>query len=228
MPSRQAHDPVSRWERFAREDPLFYLDPRLSRGVGIDEFVEQGRELVESAMGWVGELPARERALEIGCGVGRNTVHLGRHFAGVDGVDVSPTVVRIARERGLPENVRVHEVSGRDLSLFGATSFDFVFSHLVFQHIEDEPVVAGYLGETARVLRPGGAALLQFDTRPRSRLAEFVHQLPDQLLPRRHRGQMRRYRRGSAEIRRLAASGGLTVEAERGADTAEHWFHLRR
>src|SRR5215211_6269214 len=172
----------SRWEGFAQEDAQRYIDPRLGPRATTDEFIEGGRAVVERALEFAGDLPGRGRALEVGCGVGRDTAHLAEHFAQIDGVDVSETMVRLASERGLPANVRLHVLSGRDLSAFGDDTFDYVFSHLVFQHISDDAVVENYLRETARVLTPGGIATLQFDTRPSSLAVGLVQRLPDPLL----------------------------------------------
>ncbi len=218
----------ARWEAFAERGALCYIDPTLGRGVSADEFIEGGRAVVERGLDWAGPLPAHDRALEIGCGVGRNTTHLARHFAHLDGVDVSPTMVRFARDYGLPSNVALHVLSGRDLVAFEDRSFAFVFSHLVFQHITDDAVIQAYLHEIARVMRPGGIAVLQFDTRRASAVTALVQKLPDALLPRIRRRGIRRHRRPAAQIRAFAAAAGLTLEAERSADTAEHWFRYRR
>ena len=166
------------WETFARRDPQYYIDPTLGPGVELETFREGGRGVVDWALAWAVDLPGRGHALEIGCGVGRNTVHLARHFAHVDGVDVSPTMVRSALARGLPANVRLHALSGRDLQPLPDAAYDLVFSHLVFQHIAAESDIASYLRETARVLCRGGVAVLQFDTRPSSHSDQPVSAAP--------------------------------------------------
>jgi SAM-dependent methyltransferase len=217
----------SPWDDFARSDPKFYIDPALGPGADVEAFIEGGRALVEQAVEWAGALPVPARALEIGCGIGRDTVHLARHFAEVDGIDVSATMVRLARERGLPANVRLHVLSGRDLGGLEDRRFDFVFSHLVFQHIADEAIIGNYLREIARVLAVDGVAVVQFDSRPASLPAELVHRLPDRLLPRERRHGIRRHRRSAARLRDLGGVAGLTLEAERGPGTAEHWVRWR-
>jgi ubiquinone/menaquinone biosynthesis C-methylase UbiE len=218
---------VSRWEQFARSDAQFYVDPTLGDGLSAEEFRAGGRAVVERALAWAGELPEHGRALEIGCGVGRNTVHLAERFARVEGVDVSETMVESARRNGLPANVELHVGSGRDLGIFEDDSFDFAFSHLVFQHIAEDEAIEGYLHDLARVLKPAGVAVLQFDTRPTSRLTEVVQMLPDPLLPRIRRRGMRRVRRSAGQIRQCARTAGLTLEEERERDSSEHWFRWR-
>jgi N-acetylglucosaminyl-diphospho-decaprenol L-rhamnosyltransferase len=220
--------PGSRWERFASRDPQYYIDPGAAAGRSVEDFREGGRAVVEWALAWAGALPDRDRALEIGSGLGRNTVHLARHFARVDGVDVSPTMVRSAGERGLPGNVALRVVSGQDLRPLPDASYAFVFSHLVFQHIEAWEAIDSYLQEICRVLEPAGVAVLQFDTRPLSPLIAMGHRLPDVLLPRERRRGIRRQRRNAQAIRSAAAAAGLELEEELQPDSAEHWLRWRR
>src|SRR5436305_2559265 len=211
------------WDRFARRDALAAIDPRLGAGAGEDAFVAAGAALVDRLVAQLDPGVGRERALEIGCGIGRATVHLAEHFAHVDGVDVSGEMVRRAQARGLPANVTLTITSGRDLRPFPDRSFDLVYSHLVLQHVPDEEVLAGVLADVARVLRADGRAVLQFDTRGRRPLAAAVGMLPDLLLPAKLRRHARRYPRTSARVRKLVGSAGLASEREEGADTAEHW-----
>jgi SAM-dependent methyltransferase len=219
---------TSDWERFAAEDPLFYIDPALSAGASAKDFIAAGAPLVEWALEWAGELPAHRRALEIGCGVGRNTVHFASTFAHVDGIDISPTMIRLARENDPPDNVAFQATGGADLGPFDDAAFDLVFSHLVFQHIPDEGKIAAYVAEIARVLGPQGKALLQFDTRALGLGARAVRALPDPLLPASRRRHIRRYPRDPGAVRAWADDAGLTIEAEQDPGTAEHWLRLRR
>ena len=217
-----------RWERFAREDPLLYIDPVVSPGMSIEQFVASGEPLVAAALEWAAPLPGHARALEIGCGVGRYTTALARRFERVDGVDVSATMIALASRLGTPANAHLRVGSGRDLAGLPDAAFDLAFSHLVFQHIADRSAIASYLRELARTLRPGGVAALQFDTRPRSAAATALHALPDPLLPRLRRRGARRHRIPPARLRAWVADAGLTLAAERGSGTAEHWLRLIR
>jgi SAM-dependent methyltransferase len=217
----------SPWEEFAGTDPQRYIDPTLGRGVSVQEFIDAGGALVDRELAWTGALCDHERALEIGCGIGRNTVHLARHFDRVDGIDISPTMVRRARALVLPGNLHLHVGNGRDLDGFEGQSFAFVFSHLVFQHVFEDDVIDSYMREIARVLRPGGAAVLQFDTRRMSKLAAVVQMLPDGLVPKTRRRGVRRRRRPASQIRQLGQAAGLRLDGERDPVTAEHWFRWR-
>src|SRR4030088_3753935 len=69
-------------------------------------------------------LPARARILDAGCGSGRNMIELARHGT-VTGVELSPTSVCLARERGVGE---VIEGSVLDMP-FSAAPFALVVAH---------------------------------------------------------------------------------------------------
>src|SRR5919201_3434483 len=110
---------------------------------------------------WAGEDIGDARMIEIGCGLGRMLVHFAPHFERVDGVDIAPEMIEGARQADLPPNVHLTVTSGSDLAPFAESAFDFAFSFQVFQHIPDEAVIASYLREFRRVLRPGGRAVAQ-------------------------------------------------------------------
>ncbi len=100
---------------------------------------------------------AGKRLLEVGCGTGLVLAKLAPHAAEAVGVDLSPAMLEHARARGLT----VHEGSATALP-FGDGSFDVVCSFKVLAHV---PQIEVALSEVARVLRPGGIAVLEFYNR---------------------------------------------------------------
>jgi SAM-dependent methyltransferase len=93
--------------------------------------------------------------LEIGCGKGAMLSHLQDKGHRVVGMDLDPRPVHEARaERG---GLPVLVAHGTALP-FGDGAFDIVLSFDVFEHIADSDA---HLSEVRRVLRPGGAYLLQ-------------------------------------------------------------------
>lgn len=92
------------------------------------------------------------RALDVGCGPGGNTDVLRDLGWQVTGVEHSPVAARIAAARGLP----VLRGDARRLPV-ADRSVDLVMSTDMWEHVEDDRAVAA---ETARVLRPGGRALV--------------------------------------------------------------------
>jgi SAM-dependent methyltransferase len=111
-----------------------------------------------------GGLARRDLALDFGCGVGRLTQALAAHFQRVVGVDVAPSMVEAAdRYNRFPERVSYAVNLRPDLAPFAEDSFDFVISLITLQHMPPS-LALGYVAEMLRVLRPGGAAVLQVVT----------------------------------------------------------------
>ncbi len=54
----------------------------------------------------------------------------------------------------------MYQNSGTDLRVLPDVPFDFAFSFIVFQHIPSKEIIAGYVREVSRLLRPG--ALFKF------------------------------------------------------------------
>ena len=97
--------------------------------------------------------------LDIGCGPGDLAAMLAKRLPQVRvvGLDLSPSMVELARERHGAEG-RLRFEAGDAASLpFEAQSFDLVVSTLSLHHWPD-PGAA--FGEMRRVLRPGGAAFI--------------------------------------------------------------------
>jgi SAM-dependent methyltransferase len=222
------------WERFAASDPYFYIATEtgldLRSESGRQQFFRSGetvaRELDEQV---AAELPGRSVAIEIGCGVGRLLLSVAADFETVRGVDVAPTMLKLARElaheRGLA-NVQTylpHEAWDEP-----AGTVDYVYSWLVFQHIESEEAIVDYLKRIALALRPGGIAQVQFDCRPQTLAYRLRPLIPDRILPRTQRGGIRRIRRDAGWVREAVRTVGLSILKERSDNPAEHWFILRR
>ncbi len=92
------------------------------------------------------------RAVDVGCGMGGNTVVLRELGWQAIGVEYTATGADIAASRGIP----VVQGDGRRLPVADA-SVDLVMSTDAWEHIDDDVAVAA---ETARVLRPGGRVLV--------------------------------------------------------------------
>jgi ubiquinone/menaquinone biosynthesis C-methylase UbiE len=93
------------------------------------------------------------------------THRFAERFGRVLAVDVSPEMLSRAKTQwaGLT-NVDFILGRGNDLPGVADRSVDFVFSYIVLQHVPDPAIIKDYLRETARVLKPGGLAFLQFRT----------------------------------------------------------------
>lgn len=130
------------WEKMAR---------RYDRDIAFLERVQ-----FTGGRAWIGSR-AQGRVLEVAIGTGRN-LEFYRDDVAVTGVELSPAMLAIARERAarLGRAVELHEGDAQALP-FGDDSFDTVVCTLSLCAIPD-PAVA--IGEMRRVLRPGGRLLL--------------------------------------------------------------------
>lgn len=100
---------------------------------------------------------AGRRVLDAGCGPGLYAAWLADAGAEVVGIDVSPAMVRLARER-LGRRARIEEADlGRPLAFLGDARFDLVVSALVLDYVRDWDAV---FAEFFRVLRPGGVVVV--------------------------------------------------------------------
>jgi SAM-dependent methyltransferase len=155
------------WEEAARKDPLWAIlsDPaKRNRGWDVDRFFETGRREIARLFSDLRALRYPLQlgdALDFGCGVGRLTQALAPSFQRVTGVDISPTMIRLAeRLNRFPDRVRYLVNARPDLVILPAASVDFIYSDIALQHIPPDQSRA-YIAEFLRVLRPGGLAVFQ-------------------------------------------------------------------
>jgi SAM-dependent methyltransferase len=209
----------SDWDKRARDNARHFV--ATAHEAWTDEaFFADGRHDIQHHI-----LPFREwicrgrefselRMLEIGCGAGRMTKGLGETFGAVDAVDVSPEmVVRARAALTAHSNVRVHVGSGTDLAMFPDASFDFVFSVIVFQHIPSKAVVANYVGEAHRVLRPGCIFRFQAQGYP---------------IPEEKADTWVGVGFSADEMQDLAARTGFEILDSTGAGTQDYWLTFRK
>ncbi|MFE7525024.1 class I SAM-dependent methyltransferase [Kitasatospora sp. NPDC057542] len=98
------------------------------------------------------------RALDLGCGAGRNAIHLASLGFEVDAVDLSATAIAWAQERareaGTGTELRFHRASIFDAEL-PYTHYDLVYDSGCLHHLPPHRRVS-YLALLDRVLAPGG------------------------------------------------------------------------
>ncbi len=155
----------SDWERRARENAPFYI---CTTAAGTEEaFAASGeKDLDEQVLDGLAVSPGW-KVLEIGCGIGRLLKPLSERVAEAVGVDVSEEMIRRGRAYCAGRNnVTLHRTDGA-LDFLPDGELDFVFSHIVFQHLPRKAYVERYLREAARVLKPGGMLRVQVDGRAR-------------------------------------------------------------
>jgi SAM-dependent methyltransferase len=169
------------WETAAERDPLWAIlsDPsKKGRRWTPAEFFATGRReitLLMYQLRQLGHAPASGRALDFGCGVGRLSQALGIFFDEVIGVDVSPTMLRLAVQANrTPDRVRYVLNQSDDLQQFSSRSFDFIYSDIVLQHV---PLAAArqFIAEFLRVAKRDGIVVFQI---PSHRRTAHEHSFP--------------------------------------------------
>lgn len=160
------------WNRLGETDPFWAVltDPtKRGRKWRPDEFFQRGEREIAEVMENVERLGvqlARRRALDFGCGVGRLTQALCRYFEQCAGVDIAPSMIRVARKYNRYGNrCQYYLNEADDLRLFEDNTFDFIYSVIVLQHIRPE-YSRKYIQEFLRVLTPGGMAVFQIPSEP--------------------------------------------------------------
>jgi ubiquinone/menaquinone biosynthesis C-methylase UbiE len=100
-------------------------------------------------------------ALDFGCGVGRLTQAMAAHFPECWGIDISPTMIALAREfsEGLPQCRFLLNEHDR-LDALHDNYFGFIYSSIVLQHMA-RAHSRKYIAEFVRVLKPGGVLVFQ-------------------------------------------------------------------
>jgi SAM-dependent methyltransferase len=171
MRDRAADD----WETLGQREPFFAVltDERFLRERMSDEDREAFFASGEADVAHIFELIDRpdftpRSALDFGCGVGRLTRALTKRVERVTGVDIAPSMLRIARENA--PNAAFSPTIPND-------RFDLILSLIVFQHIPTRRGEA-LLDELLGRLEIGGAAALHFTfRRPGSSLRRVARAL---------------------------------------------------
>jgi SAM-dependent methyltransferase len=160
------------WEGFAKSDPLWSIctDPQKRNNLwDKQEFFATGANEVDTVLSYVRSLgfaldPAAP-VLDFGCGVGRLTRALARHFHGCWGVDISPTMIQLAQDYNKDFRHCHFSLNVTDsLGQFAPDYFGFIYTSIVFQHIERN-LVEGYLRGLIRILTPRGLFVFQIPDR---------------------------------------------------------------
>ncbi len=152
------------WQGNAEADPLWVIltDSRYyGRKWDVAEFFSTGEEEIDRVFSFMDSASIGASSgtfLDFGCGVGRISRALRRRFEHGFGIDISPKMVELART--YVNGVEFITNQADSLAGFDDASVDFVYSHIVLQHIPNE-YQQRYIDEFLRVLRPGGLAVFQ-------------------------------------------------------------------
>jgi SAM-dependent methyltransferase len=169
---------VRQWNRLAQETPYWSVlrgcaKTRTISETDIEEFYRSGADEVETMQSYFRyagcPLPSGI-CVDWGCGLGRVTIHLTKHFQRVVGVDISAAHLEMAQQyvNGLDKETRnsitwcdlVHgQAKLADLS----GQVDLIHSILTLQHMPP-PLMIETLTTFTHLLKEGGFAFFQIPT----------------------------------------------------------------
>jgi SAM-dependent methyltransferase len=144
------------WQKKATENPYWYVSsyaPYHNRNMA--EFWASGMSIWQDIKAKIGYEPkTTDCVVEIGCGVGRLSRAMSKEVGHIEAIDFSLRMLEIARQSELA-NVNFRHNNGEDLRPLEDNSADLVLAYCVFQHLPSTEVLRKYLGEMARVAKPG-------------------------------------------------------------------------
>lgn len=97
--------------------------------------------------------------------MGRLTQALANYFEEVVGIDIAPSMVKLAKRYNRFGARCIYYVNGTDdLRLFSDQEFHFIYTNIVLQHMRPD-YAKSYIKEFLRVLKPQGVLIFQLPTR---------------------------------------------------------------
>lgn len=158
----QTH-PASYWEQRARRFASQGEGLAAVCSYGMPQFYNRMIQLTQrrALRPWL-RVPAGTRVLDVGCGVGRWSRWLATRGALVHGIDLSPTMISIARQRAQAAGLaaRCHFAVQDLVRLQMPERFDLVLAVTVLQHILDPLELRSAVERMTACLAPGGRMLL--------------------------------------------------------------------
>jgi SAM-dependent methyltransferase len=108
------------------------------------------------------QLRPPQRILDLPCGQGRHAIELARRGYEVTGVDLSPYMLGVARERADASGVRVSWLAGDMREALPGETFDVILNLFTsFGYFDDEADDRRVVRAAASMLGPGGRFLLE-------------------------------------------------------------------
>ena len=176
------------WNEIARTDPFWAALTEAEKQAGkwkLPDFFETGVKEISALIQYIDELGVkipRRRALDFGCGPGRLTQALATYFDQVDGLDISSSMIELARRLNRQGGKCAYHVNEKDdLRIFPDKTFELVYSNLTLQHMEPQ-YAKRYIREFVRVLTPNGLAVFQLPSRRTDILGRLKTIVPSNVL----------------------------------------------
>ena len=161
------------WERRAREFATRDRGLPAVCSYGMPAFYNRYIEICQRRA-LLPQLPASTNTaatvLDVGCGVGRWSLELAARGFKVTGVDLSPYMIELARNRAAQSGVAATFAVSDVVSMNLGRTFDVIVCVTVLQHILDPQLARVALERLASHLSPGGQLILLEAAPPRRTL----------------------------------------------------------
>ncbi len=172
------------WEFLAQLDPLRAIcvkSPENNKPWDLSDFLATGEKEIQTVLQYVNSiglsLDPKGTALDFGCGVGRLTQAMSRYFDRCYGVDISPTMIKLANEINKYKTRCLYYLNcTNSLPFFEENYFCFIYSSIVLQHIHPK-YSKEYLKEFMRILSPRGMLIFQTCDRINSKIERIFSKL---------------------------------------------------
>ncbi len=142
---------------------LEYQDPKLLTGqFAPQSFVLRALKVLKKQYGF---RPSDKEMVDLGCGIGRNTIYLAEKGATISGFDISRTAIRaaksVARERGFGDmTLQVQDFNERARIRAEDAAVDLTLCIMMF-HLLNAAARPALASEIARATKPGGFLVLR-------------------------------------------------------------------
>jgi len=155
------------WNKFGKIDPFWAIMTRSNKKRNkwrIEEFFNTGIKEINEIIKYIELLDfnvPHRKALDFGCGIGRLTQALANYFDKVCGVDIAPSMIKLANKYNRHGGKCKYYLNEMDnLRLFPDNSFDFIYTNITLQHMEPQ-YSKNYIKEFLRILIPHGLCIFQ-------------------------------------------------------------------
>ena len=176
------------WDKFGKKDPMWAIltNPEKKGNKWTEEeFFKRGRVEIQGTLNYIKRLRiplTKHRALDFGCGIGRLSQALVKHFEEVHGVDIAPSMIEKANLlNAFPDHCHYHLNAVNNLENFPNNYFDLVYSTITLQHIKPN-LSFNYIKEFLRVVHPEGIVIFQLPAEAAPKLKWIYRWFPTFLL----------------------------------------------
>lgn len=156
------------WDDLAKVDPLWAIlsEPEKQHGNWeVEKFFETGNKEIQDILNtadMLGYPKAKNSALDFGCGVGRLTRALSKHFDSCTGIDIAENMIHQAKELNKNNTACTFLLNSEsNLKIIKDGEFDFIYTNIVLQHISCKKVIFSYIRDFMRVIKQDGLLVFQ-------------------------------------------------------------------